>query len=136
MWLSVYQVLLSGSVALGKRLHLSGPQDQGHRLENHSAVVKNMASGARLCGFEFWLYHLATCDLRQVVSPPVSLSFLICQVGIIHSLHFTMAKLNRANRRKSTNVTENLSQVTSRDGVSFVLRCILAAVTGTQIIVT
>lgn len=70
MWLSVYQVLLSGSVALGKRLHLSGPQDQGRRLENHSAVVKNMASGARLCGFEFWLYHLATCDLGQVVSPP------------------------------------------------------------------
>lgn len=55
------QASLSGSVTLGERPHLSVPQDQGHRLENHRAV--------RLHGFEFWLNNLAIFDLGQVTSP-------------------------------------------------------------------
>lgn len=45
-------------------------------------------------------------------------------MGIIHSLHFTVAKLIRANVMEEHSVMASLSQMMSQDGVSFVLGCI------------
>lgn len=80
------QALLSGSVTLGEKPHLSVPQDEGHRLENHRAI--------RLHGFEFWLNILAIFDLGQVTSPlgELPLSYLSSGDNSFTAFHDDQAK--------------------------------------------